>query len=239
MKPLKRAPALAILIMRTYALYQNKFVLLALLSTGLVGLFSGRILLLRFFIDLFTQVTMGAMSACFSALFRVETRRHQIMLVNNYPQSLTTSLSDIPASLIGLTGCLFSCAGPLCHPLLVTFWMPFLLFESRKFPPHLYLKLSSLLTIDTPCTVIFTLTVWKSYKSCMLPHLMSTGKILTGLYIVTTMPTKGTTTIIEVLMRDGQYFSTVIYQVLVLNTFDSPGILYYVGEPKLEILNDF
>jgi hypothetical protein len=59
---------------------------------------------------------------------------------------------------------------------------------------------------------------------------MSIGRILTGLYLVTTMKMKGTTTIIQVLMRDGQYFSTASHQVLVLNTFDSPGILYYVGE---------
>jgi hypothetical protein len=44
---------------------------------------------------------------------------------------------------------------------------------------------------------------------------------------------KVTTTIIEVLMRDGQCFSTASHRVLVLNSFDSPGILYYVGEKTL------
>ena len=53
-----------------------------------------------------------------------------------------------------------------------------------------------------------------------------------GLYLlVTTMKTiKGNTTIIEVLTRDGQYFSTASHQVLVLNTFNSIGILYYAGK---------
>ena len=79
--------------------------------------------------------------------------------------------------------------------------------------------------------MIFTLTVWKSYKSCALPRLVSTGRILTGLYLVMAIKMiKGTTTIIKVLMRDGQYFLSASHQVLVLNTFDSPGILYYVGE---------
>jgi hypothetical protein len=53
---------------------------------------------------------------------------------------------------------------------------------------------------------------------------------LTGLYLVMTMKMQGTTTIIQVLMRDGQYFSTASHQVLVLNAFDPLGILYYVGE---------
>jgi len=85
---------------------------------------------------------------------------------------------------------------------------------------------------STPWKVIFALTVWKSYKSCALPHLVSIGTILTGLYLlVTTVKMlKGTTTIIEVLMRDSQCFSTASHRVLGLNTFDSPGILYYVGE---------
>jgi len=100
--------------------------------------------------------------------------------------------------------------------------------------PHLYLGLkpySSVLTIDIPLAVmavIFALTVWKSYKSCTLLCLMSIARILTGLCLVRTM--QGTTTIIQVLIRDGQYFSTASHQVLVLNTFDSPGILYYAGE---------
>jgi len=95
---------------------------------------------------------------------------------------------------------------------------------------HLHLGLksySSVLTIDT---VIFALTVWKSYKSCALPHLVSIGRIPTGLYLlVTTMKMlKVTTTVIEVVVRDGQYFSTASHRVLVLvlNTFNSPGILY-------------
>ena len=41
---------------------------------------------------------------------------------------------------------------------------------------------------------------------------------------------QGNTTIMEVLIRDGQCFSTAGHLVLVLSTFDSPGILYYVGE---------
>jgi hypothetical protein len=101
--------------------------------------------------------------------------------------------------------------------------------------PHLHLGLklySSVLPIDA---VIFALTAWKSYKSCALPHLVSIGRIPTGLYLLdTTMKLlKVTTTIIEVLMRDGQYFSTASHRVLVLNSFDSPGILYYVGEKTL------
>jgi hypothetical protein len=59
---------------------------------------------------------------------------------------------------------------------------------------------------------------------------MSIGRIPTGLYLVTRMKMRGTTTIIEVLMRDGQYFSTASHRVLALNTLDFPGILYYVGE---------
>ena len=47
---------------------------------------------------------------------------------------------------------------------------------------------------------------------------MSIGKILTGLYLVMTM--KGT---IEVLVRDGRYFSTASHRVLVLNTLDFSG----------------
>ena len=58
-------------------------------------------------------------------------------------------------------------------------------------------------------------------------------RILTGLYLVTTMKMQGTTTIIQVLMRDGQYFSTPSNQVPVLNTFISLGILYYAGEQSL------
>jgi hypothetical protein len=57
---------------------------------------------------------------------------------------------------------------------------------------------------------------------------MSIVRILTGLYLVTTM--QGTTTVVKVLMRDGQYFSAASHRVPVLNTFDSPGILYYAGE---------
>ena len=106
-------------------------------------------------------------------------------------------------------------------------------FFSNLVRPHLPLGLklySSALTIDIHWAVIFTLTVRKSYKSCALPHLMSIGEILTGSYLVATVKLKGATTIIEVLTRDGQYFSTASHQVLVLNTFDSQGILYYVGE---------
>ena len=106
--------------------------------------------------------------------------------------------------------------------------------------PHLHLRLklhSSVLTIDT-LTVIFALTVWKSYKSCVLPHLVSILRMIpTGLYLLvaTVKILKGTTTIIEVLMRDSQCFSTAGHQVLVLNTFNSLGILYYVGEKTCQL----
>ncbi|PPQ79827.1 hypothetical protein CVT25_002981 [Psilocybe cyanescens] len=51
----------------------------------------------------------------------------------------------IPASTIGFRGCLSGCTSSLCQPLLIAFWIPFFCFE----------------------TLVFVLTVWKSYKSCL------------------------------------------------------------------------
>ncbi|KAF6753395.1 hypothetical protein DFP72DRAFT_901582 [Ephemerocybe angulata] len=52
----------------------------------------------------------------------------------------------VPASALGLVGCLSGCTGPMCKPLLIAFWVPFLVFE----------------------TTIFTLTAWKSFKTFRL-----------------------------------------------------------------------
>jgi hypothetical protein len=55
--------------------------------------------------------------------------------------------------------------------------MPFLLFESRESLPPAGFEVTVTVLTDTPRTVIFTLTVWKSYKSCALLRLISTGII--------------------------------------------------------------
>ncbi|TEB28798.1 hypothetical protein FA13DRAFT_1735324 [Coprinellus micaceus] len=55
----------------------------------------------------------------------------------------------VPATNYNLVGCLSGCTQPLCKPLLIVFWIPFLLFE----------------------TSIFLLTVWKSYSTFMATQL--------------------------------------------------------------------
>ncbi|KAH6915690.1 hypothetical protein BKA70DRAFT_1253505 [Coprinopsis sp. MPI-PUGE-AT-0042] len=49
----------------------------------------------------------------------------------------------VPASTLGLHGCLSGCASPLCKPLLIAFWVPFIVFE----------------------TTIFLLTAYKSWQA--------------------------------------------------------------------------
>ncbi|KIJ96186.1 hypothetical protein K443DRAFT_134192 [Laccaria amethystina LaAM-08-1] len=48
-----------------------------------------------------------------------------------------------PASAFGLSGCILGCTNGMCKPMLIGFWVPFVLFES----------------------IIFGLTGWKSFKS--------------------------------------------------------------------------
>lgn len=40
--------------------------------------------------------------------------------------------SVIPASTIGFRGCLSGCISPICQPLLIAFWIPFLVFETSE-----------------------------------------------------------------------------------------------------------
>ena len=93
---------------------------------------------------------MGAMLACLFVLLQLETCRDQIF-VNDYRHSLSLSFSDMAASSIGFAGCLFICVDLLrCRSLLIAFWMPFLLFESRKSHPYLKFEvIVTVLTIDT------------------------------------------------------------------------------------------
>ncbi|KAF9483023.1 hypothetical protein BDN70DRAFT_963748 [Pholiota conissans] len=67
--------------------------------------------------------SMAVMLTCFLLVFNMET--------------------FVPANSIGLRGCLSGCTSPLCQPLLIAFWVPFLVFE----------------------TLVFVLTAWKSYHS--------------------------------------------------------------------------
>lgn len=173
---------------------------------------------------------MGVMFACYLVFkFQLEKCRHQI-LVYNYRHliilfSCSSEFNRFHRVLIEL--CWPTLSSTLDHCFLdaiPSFWI------SRVPSPPVFEVIITVLIIDTPWTVIFTLTVRKSYKSCTLLHLMSIRGTLTGLYIVRTTKMEGTITIIQVLMRDSQYFPTANHQALVLNTFDSPGILYYVGE---------
>jgi len=83
----------------------------------------------------------------------------------------------IPASTIGFRGCLSGCTSSLCQPLLIAFWVPFFLFE----------------------TLVFVLTLWKSYKSFKILRLT------------------GSRNIIKILVRDGVMYYVVIMSVSICN----------------------
>ncbi|KAF8962387.1 hypothetical protein BDZ97DRAFT_1662840, partial [Flammula alnicola] len=52
----------------------------------------------------------------------------------------------MPGSVVGLDGCFPGCSSSFCRPLFIAFWIPFTASE----------------------TIIFILTAWKSYQSCVL-----------------------------------------------------------------------
>ncbi|KDR80939.1 hypothetical protein GALMADRAFT_1116183 [Galerina marginata CBS 339.88] len=83
----------------------------------------------------------------------------------------------IPASTIGFKGCLSGCTSPLCQPLLIAFWVPFFCFE----------------------TLVFVLTVWKSYKSFKVLRL------------------SGSNNIVRIIVRDGLLYYVVIMSVSICN----------------------
>ncbi|KAG2012066.1 hypothetical protein CC2G_012111 [Coprinopsis cinerea AmutBmut pab1-1] len=70
-------------------------------------------------------------------------------------------LTFVPAARkIGLVGCLSGCTHPICQPLLITFWIPFLLFE----------------------TSVFLLTAWKSYETYKIARNTRSLKLVTILF---------------------------------------------------------
>ncbi|KAF8159259.1 hypothetical protein B0H34DRAFT_702743, partial [Crassisporium funariophilum] len=82
-----------------------------------------------------------------------------------------------PASSIGFVGCLASCTDSRCQPLLIAFWLPFFLLE----------------------TVVFWLTLWKSYLSFKITRLHRSSDILT------------------ILIRDGILYYVVIMTISMCN----------------------
>ncbi|KAF8194697.1 hypothetical protein BJ912DRAFT_924159 [Pholiota molesta] len=62
------------------------------------------------FLSTLCIASMVVMLTCFLLVFKMET--------------------FLPADEIGLRGCLSGCTSPLCRPLLIAFWVPFLAFET-------------------------------------------------------------------------------------------------------------
>ncbi|KAF9054628.1 hypothetical protein BJ165DRAFT_1440164 [Panaeolus papilionaceus] len=85
------------------------------------------------------------------------------------------------ASLIGVRGCLSGCTNPVCQPLLIGFWVPYLFFE----------------------TLVFVLTVWRSYTSFLA--------------FKRRRPSGFRTTFIEIIVRDGLVYYVVIMAVSIVN----------------------
>jgi len=99
----------AVLVLRTHALYQKRWLANAL---GILC-----------FCSILNMVTI------FFIVIRYET--------------------FVSASSLGLRGCLSGCTSKICQPLLIGFWVPFLLLE----------------------TIVFVLTGWRSYQSLSISSL--------------------------------------------------------------------
>ncbi|TFK17666.1 hypothetical protein FA15DRAFT_675918 [Coprinopsis marcescibilis] len=69
-------------------------------------------------------------------------------------------LTFVPASTLGLVGCLSGCTSPVCRPLLIAFWIPFMLFE----------------------TLVFALTARKSYTSYRIARNNQTTRLVSMLF---------------------------------------------------------
>lgn len=100
---LSAAVVQCVLVTRTHALYQIRWLTISL---GILGFLSISSAMILFFI-----------------VFQFET--------------------FTPASAFGLSGCILACTHKTCKPMLIGFWVPFVLFE----------------------TIILGLTGWKSFKS--------------------------------------------------------------------------
>ena len=68
----------------------------------------------------------------------------------------------VSASSLGLRGCLSGCTSKICQPLLIGFWVPFLLLETSKSFKDLVQPLDNPMSF---LTVVFVLTGWRSYQS--------------------------------------------------------------------------
>ncbi|KJA22753.1 hypothetical protein HYPSUDRAFT_66757 [Hypholoma sublateritium FD-334 SS-4] len=91
---------------------------------------------LLFLLTSLCTISMGVMLTCCLLVFKLET--------------------FIPANTIGVRGCLSGCTSSLCRPLLIAFWVPFLVFE----------------------TLIFVLTAWKSYQYFMSASISNSTTII-------------------------------------------------------------
>ncbi|KAJ2913361.1 hypothetical protein MD484_g7057, partial [Candolleomyces efflorescens] len=119
----------------------------------------------------------------------------------------------------GTSGCIQFCQGPLCHALLVAFWLPFFLLE----------------------TIVFTLTAWKTFgdylqhdEKSQSPSTTGNGLVQDTIEIIRLDKTfaRKPTGLIEVITRDGFVYYLIILAMSAANMLVwlfAPFSLAYMG----------
>lgn len=150
-----------------------------------------------------------------------------------YCVNLLQRISVTPASAFGLSGCILACTHKTCKPMLIGFWVPFVLFETSE---RLHKGHSSIIITWFSSPVILGLTGWKSFKSREL--IISFFQFSSLIHII--LPVNSSArfsrfpSIIMILFRDGKFLSQIRYNLT--NVFYE-GLVYYIGRTWLLCLS--
>ena len=125
-----------VLVTRTHALYQQRWLTIFL---GILGFVRSSLH------SSYYRLTIPCRFQClvhwsfFSSCFNLKHVSNTPLFP--YCANLLQLISVTPASTLGLSGCILGCTNGMCKPMLIGFWIPFVLFETSELL-HFVLRLS-------------------------------------------------------------------------------------------------